>query len=171
MKVRLLALAGLAISFALPTFAQEKDTVDPQTRQQLEAIIKKYEEAFNKHDAAAVAAFYTEDAVLDSPLGVFSGRAGVEKYYLEVFQQFNSTDLVIRLDYIYAFGTDGFNRVFGENRRIGGKIPNYGVHDVCAIGKFTANIPSGQSGGNRSAIYTPEGDAWKIRVLIVRYNP
>jgi hypothetical protein len=90
MKIHyLLALVGLAISFALPTFAQEKDTVDPQTRQQLEAIIEKYEEAFNKHDAAAVAAFYTEDAALDSPLGVFSGRLGVEKYYLEVFQQFN----------------------------------------------------------------------------------
>ena len=96
MKMRLLlTLTGLAISFALPTFAQEKDTIDPQTRQQLEAIIKKYQEAFNKHDAAAMAAFYTEDAVLESPLGVFSGRAGVEKYYLEVYQQFNPTDLVI----------------------------------------------------------------------------
>jgi hypothetical protein len=31
MKIRLLgALVGLAINFAVPTFAQEKDTVDPQ---------------------------------------------------------------------------------------------------------------------------------------------
>jgi hypothetical protein len=31
MKIRLLlALVGLAIGFALPAFAQQKDTVDPQ---------------------------------------------------------------------------------------------------------------------------------------------
>ena len=31
MKIRLLgALVGLAISFALPTFAQQKETVNPQ---------------------------------------------------------------------------------------------------------------------------------------------
>jgi hypothetical protein len=82
MNIRLVTLVVLAISFALPTFAQEKDAVDPQTRQQLEAIIKSYDEAFNKHDAAAAAAFYTEDAVLESPLGVFSGRAGCREILL-----------------------------------------------------------------------------------------
>jgi hypothetical protein len=40
MKIRcLLALLGLAISFALPTPAQQTDTVDPQTIQQLAADI------------------------------------------------------------------------------------------------------------------------------------
>jgi hypothetical protein len=39
MKIRfLLALVGLAISFALPGFAQQKDTVDPEVRQQIEAF-------------------------------------------------------------------------------------------------------------------------------------
>jgi hypothetical protein len=38
MKIRLLfALVGLAISFAVPTFAQLKEVVDPQIRQQIEA--------------------------------------------------------------------------------------------------------------------------------------
>ena len=36
MKIRLVvALVGLAISFALPTFAQQKETVDPQLIQKL----------------------------------------------------------------------------------------------------------------------------------------
>jgi hypothetical protein len=36
MKTRLLgALVGLAISFALPTYAQQKETVDPQLIQKL----------------------------------------------------------------------------------------------------------------------------------------
>ena len=68
MKIRLVvALVGLAISFALPTFAQEKEEANPfpfspiaaspQIVQQLEAINLKFDEAFNKHDATAVAAF------------------------------------------------------------------------------------------------------------------
>jgi hypothetical protein len=60
------ALVGLAISFALPAFAQEKEEVNPfpfraiaaspQLVQQLDAINLKLDEAFNKLDAAAVAA-------------------------------------------------------------------------------------------------------------------
>jgi hypothetical protein len=42
MKIRLLgALVGLAISFALPTFAQQKETVDPQLIQKLDDTINK----------------------------------------------------------------------------------------------------------------------------------
>jgi hypothetical protein len=38
MKIRLIvALVGLAISFAAPTFAQQKDTGDPQITQQIRA--------------------------------------------------------------------------------------------------------------------------------------
>jgi hypothetical protein len=70
MKIRfLLALLGLAISFALPTFAQEKEEANafpfrpvlagPQLVQQVEAINLKFDEAFNKHDVAAVGALYT----------------------------------------------------------------------------------------------------------------
>jgi hypothetical protein len=56
MKIRfLLTLAGLAIGFAVPTLAQEQNTVDPEVRQQIEAVLVSFGEAFNKHDAAAVA--------------------------------------------------------------------------------------------------------------------
>ena len=65
MKTRLLgALVGLAISFALPTFAQEKETVDPQIIEQVNALFKKVDEAFNNNDAAAYAALRTEDTFL-----------------------------------------------------------------------------------------------------------
>jgi hypothetical protein len=41
MKIRLLlALVGLAISFALSTFAQQTNTPDPQLRQQLLELAK-----------------------------------------------------------------------------------------------------------------------------------
>ena len=68
MKTRLLgALVGLAISFALPTFAQQKETVDPEIRQQLDALAKKFDDASNKADAAALAALFTQDAVEVAP--------------------------------------------------------------------------------------------------------
>ena len=59
----ILTFAGLAIGFAAPALAQEQNSVDPEVRQQIEAVTKRREEAYNKHDAAAWAAFYTQDAI------------------------------------------------------------------------------------------------------------
>jgi len=53
----------LAISFALSTFAQQKETVDPKLGEAQAAFEKKVSEAYNNNDAAAVAAFYADDAV------------------------------------------------------------------------------------------------------------
>ena len=53
MKILVLALAGVAISFALPALAQQKDTAASQIDEQ---IVKKFDEAFNNGDAAALAA-------------------------------------------------------------------------------------------------------------------
>ena len=58
----MLALVGLAISFALPLLAQESDTVGLETRQRIEAVLKMRERAINKNDAAAVAVLYTRGA-------------------------------------------------------------------------------------------------------------
>jgi hypothetical protein len=64
MKIRsLLALAGFAISLALPAFAQQQDTVDPKTGEQVRALAAKYDEACNKNDAVAVTAFLTDKAI------------------------------------------------------------------------------------------------------------
>ena len=61
----LLALAGLAISFALPTFAQQKDPADAQIAQQRDLIgdakaigefgdlHRALDEAYDRNDAAA----------------------------------------------------------------------------------------------------------------------
>jgi hypothetical protein len=90
MKIQLaVALAGLAISFAVPSIAQQQNTVDPEVRQQIEAAIMKLGEAINKHDAAAVAALYTQDAVqvwsFLSAGGVASGQQAIEKRYAVEF--------------------------------------------------------------------------------------
>ena len=100
MKIRsLVTLVGLAISFALPTFAQQKDTADPRIVQQRDLLgvakaldefgelHRALDEAYNKNDAAAVAALFTEDALLVEPDGMFSGRQAIEKRYADTFQR------------------------------------------------------------------------------------
>jgi hypothetical protein len=72
MKIRLaVALVGLAISCALPTFAQQKDTADPRIAQQIPMLAAKYDEAFNSHDATAVAALFTGDGARSFRTGQF----------------------------------------------------------------------------------------------------
>jgi hypothetical protein len=86
MKIRLiLALVGLAMGFVVPAFAQHKDTVDPQKEQQIRILAAKYDAAFNNHDAAAVAALYTQHAVRVTALnnGTFHGRQAIEKAYAQ----------------------------------------------------------------------------------------
>jgi hypothetical protein len=71
----LLTLVGLAIGFAVPTFAQQKGTVDPEVRQQIEAVSMKFQEAFNNRDATNIGETLTEDAVeVRSWQGLASGR-------------------------------------------------------------------------------------------------
>src|ERR1700722_14326856 len=96
MKTRLLlALAGIAIGLISPTFAQQKDAVDPKIIEQLQKEDENFEEAYNKHDAAAIAALFTDDAVLVTPHGTFTSRAAIEKkYQKEDFETYNGSDMV-----------------------------------------------------------------------------
>ena len=90
MKIHLpLALVGLAISFASPTFAQQTNTLDPQIIEQLNASTKKIDEAFNNGDAAALSAIFTEDAVLVTDRGPIYGREAIEEYHAGLFMQFH----------------------------------------------------------------------------------
>jgi hypothetical protein len=85
----IVAILGMVISFALPTFSQDQNTVDPEVRRQIEAALKMREEAINKSDAAAVAALYTRYAASirswESEGGLASGQQAIEKRYATEF--------------------------------------------------------------------------------------
>ena len=99
MKIRLVvALAGLAISFALPTFAQQTNTPDPQLRQVAEALSKKFDDAWNNNDASALAALFTKDAVLVNDTGPIYGRDAIEKMYADLFQKVHFSDHIAKPD-------------------------------------------------------------------------
>jgi uncharacterized protein (TIGR02246 family) len=147
MKIRLvIALLGLTISFALLTFAQQKDTVDPKIVQQIRALAVKYDEAFNEHDPAAVAALYTEDGTDVTPHdGVFHGQQAIAKHLAKTeFQRWHANNLFRTVDRVIA---------------VGNEVRSFGRWD-CAFKDhaFTRHIE-----GQYLWILVREGDTWKIR--------
>jgi uncharacterized protein (TIGR02246 family) len=136
----LLAFVGLAIGFVLPTFAQ--DTVDPKTAQQIRALTAKFNEAFNKHDPAAVAALYTEDAVWATYHGTFHGRQGIEGVYADwSFKRWNKHNWVTTMTRVAPAG-----------------------NAVRATGRWSCDLGGGGSdSGLCSWVLVHEGDTWKIR--------
>jgi ketosteroid isomerase-like protein len=143
MKIRLLpALAGLAIGFAVAVFAQEKDTVDPEVRQQIEALVIKFDEAYNRSDAAAIADLFTLDAVQvwewESAGGVASDQQAIEKRYAAQLAS-SPGKLVRKLVQLYPIGDE-----------------------VCAISAFTHPQSPGKP-GYCVTIFVRELDDWKVR--------
>jgi ketosteroid isomerase-like protein len=141
MKIRLVvALVGLAIGFAFPTLAQEQNAVDPEVRQQIEDTYMKRIDAFNKQDAAAVAAFYTQDAVQVNATGsgdaLSSGQEAIKKRF-EV-ELASGSGLSGRILQVYPVGSE-----------------------VCAISEST--IQRHQT-IHVVTIYVREADEWKIRM-------
>ena len=148
MKTHVLAtLVGLATGFVVPATAQEKEEVNPQILQLIEANDKAYDEAFNKHDAAAIAALYSENAVLMTPDGVFTGQGDIEKRYTLLLEQTHCTDHVNKLDQVHT--------PLGVN--------------PWAVGSWTAKHDTTPYTGFRFLVYVPApaGGAWKVSTEVI----
>jgi ketosteroid isomerase-like protein len=144
MNIRLLsALAGWAIAFAVPAVAEEQNTVDPEVRQEIEAVLMKYDEAYNKQDAAAVAALFTPVAVevlgWDTGGGAASGQQAIEKRYA-VELAGGMKNHVSKLVQVYPIGSE-----------------------VCAITKNSV----AQWKNTAVRIYVRDADTWKINMAYV----
>src|SRR5258708_37921691 len=83
-------LVGLAIGFALPTFAQQTNTPDPQLHQQLVALFKKFDEVWNSNDHGAWAALFTDDAIEVTNTERIYGRNAIEKNWADLKLQFSN---------------------------------------------------------------------------------
>jgi ketosteroid isomerase-like protein len=157
MKIRfLLALVGLAISFAFPTFAQQTSTPDPQLRQRLLVLIQKYSDAENNNDATALAALYTEDAVEVTDRGPVNGRKVIEKLHADDLQKVHVSNHLITVDQ--------------DSPQIIGTAGN----ELWATGECSETIQGKNFGpipikGYWSVLR--EGEDWKIRMLTWNITP
>ena len=146
MKMRfLLALAGLAIALTMPTLAQPNESApNEQDRQQIEALAARYAEAANRHDAAAIAALFTEQGAIVSPEGIHSGRQAIEKFYRDTFNAAAVADTVITTTELHAVGDL-----------------------VWAVGQWRNNTQQGHWG----AVEERRGGAWQLRMLTFNVTP
>jgi ketosteroid isomerase-like protein len=144
------ALVGLAISFALPIYAQQKDLADPQTTQKLLGTRKAYDEAAGNHDAAAIAALFTRDAVMVTPEGPIIGRQAIQKWYTDLYQRWHPKNRIGKVDgnAPHLIGTAG-NELWAT-----------GEWSETGQGKNGEPLPVK---GYWASIYVREGDDWKIR--------
>ena len=159
MKSRLvIPLIGMAISFALPTLAQQTNASDPQLREQVLAFVTKYEEAINNGDAAAAAAFFAEDGVLVNDTGPVYGKEAIEKYYIGVFQNESFNNYMITVD-------QNFPQIIGKTG-----------DEAWSAGEWRSTVRGEDFGpieqrGFWSVIDTREGDARKVRMLTWNITP
>jgi ketosteroid isomerase-like protein len=134
-------------------------TPDPELRQQVIAgKHKKYDEAFNKNDAAAVVALFTEDAVFVTPTGPVYGREAIEKWYADFFQQWHPSGSIGMLDQYspHLIGTAG--NEFWSN----------GDFSMTLQAETGEPIPLK---GYFSEILVRDGDAWKVQMLAYNTTP
>jgi uncharacterized protein (TIGR02246 family) len=140
-----LAIVAVALGMSvLPAAAPHAD--ESKVIQEVQAITTNYIDAFNRKDAAAVAALYTQDGVFVNGAGqVVSGQAAVEKS-LEAF--FKTADPTLE----------------------GGPDEIHGIGDgAWAIGHTTITI-KGQGEpralpGHYAAVYLREGAVLKVRLV------
>src|ERR1700683_1339404 len=146
MKMGLLvALVGFAIVFAVPAFAQQKDTIGPQVAEQVRALAAKYDEAFNKSDATALGALFSEDAVFSGLHGKFKGRQAIVNFHSQqVFARWHANNRVTTVDRVDSVSDE-----------------------VSSSGRWSETVQSNGSkniGGTYSWVLIRDGDSWKIRV-------
>jgi uncharacterized protein (TIGR02246 family) len=142
MKIRtVVTLVGLAISFTVPISAQQSNTVDPEVRQQIEAVLMKFDEAYNKHDATAIADLFTPDAVdvfrWGSEGGNASGQQAIKKRYEAEASESSGSNMTHKLVQVYPIG-----------------------EDICAFTEYSVMMWKGKT----LIIFVRDADTWKIRM-------
>jgi Domain of unknown function (DUF4440) len=108
----------LTISLALPTYAQQKDVADPQTTQKILALSKAFDEATNSNDPAAIAAFFTRDAIFVTTEGPIFGRQAIQKWHTDLFQWWHPKNYISKLEgnAPHLLGRYGWQRTVSKRR-------------------------------------------------------
>ena len=139
---RLAMTAGLLALDAAPALARDKVTI--------EKLNDAWTVAFNKGDAAAVAAMYTEDAFVPPPSAeMVGGRAAIEAFWRQKAQQLGDAKLTT-LDLLLP--TFGIQQVIQPSLP---KIIHSGLVGVRAAVPACSGLPSVSASSRSSASPMP----------------
>jgi uncharacterized protein (TIGR02246 family) len=128
-------LAIVIVSLSAPAFAD-----DAALKKQVDQLNSAYMESFNKQDAAGVAAFFANGAIIVAPS--WGARTDIEQYFKDMFKMgFNRGESTV--DQISPLGAD------------------------TALGTGTYRITSPEIAGLWTATYVREDGKWKLRMLSV----
>jgi uncharacterized protein (TIGR02246 family) len=119
------------------------EAVDPATSP-FAALGKQYTEAYNRKDAAAVAALFSEDAIRVSASGMIQGRAAINKAVEDAIQG-GGHDLSLRYHVAHVDGNTGWAIVEYQSQ---------------VRGKDGADTPVH---GHSTTVYVRDGGNWKIK--------
>jgi ketosteroid isomerase-like protein len=135
---------------------EQTNMFDPQLRQQFGAKSKRFDKACSNNGAAAIAAFFTEDAVLVRETGSVCGRKAIEKSFADLFQKWRVSHHIRKCD------------------QYSPHIIRTAGNEMWATGVWGATV-QGQSGGpiQHEGYWTViRGvDDWKIQMLTLERNP
>jgi uncharacterized protein (TIGR02246 family) len=140
--IRLPMVLGWLVFAAAPVLAQDRTTI--------EKLNEAWTAAFNKGDAVAVAAMYTEDAYVLPPGGeMVKGRAGIEAFWRQAAQQMSDAKLTTLN--VLPLGP-------GAAREIG------------TVSLKTKNQPSQEITGKYVVVWLKVGADWKLATDIWNSN-
>jgi uncharacterized protein (TIGR02246 family) len=135
---------ALMIGMAVPAAAQQMS--DQDARSAAQSFLDTYNKGLLDHDATALAALYTEDAVIFTTNGVLSGRPAIEKALDETLKHYRPDPS--KLGYVAAVGNDVIVRG----------------------GNWSGTFPAGNGGapihmkGYWTTTDVRDGSTWKIRM-------
>jgi ketosteroid isomerase-like protein len=136
----------LAIALVGPAWAQPTNTVDPQTRQQVEAIVANYVGAVNKGDGQTLAALYAANFISITPNSKRTTGAEVQDEIAGVHKR--GLALSAKVDDVEPlFGGQGL------------------VATAPYEGTFANDPGTPHVRGNFLFVLERAGDSWKVRIF------
>lgn len=148
--VIVVSLAVFAMS--APSFAQTDKTGRPNLQQAVEMLLMKFQDIYNKKDAAGLATLYMDDAVLVPPGPIATGKQSVEQAWRATLDT-GRTGLKFKIQQIHAEGDL-----------------------VWSVGQFTVMSPDEKGTlqerqGNFAHVYQWQGNELKFRVHAFNFLP
>jgi uncharacterized protein (TIGR02246 family) len=141
-------VAAIIVAVSAPASAQSTDPANSP----LAAVGKQYVEAFNRKDAAAVAALFADDAVRVNAQGIIRGREAIQKATKDGLDA-GGHDLSLQYREAHIDGNTGWS-IAEANFRVRGKDGADSPVRILA-----------------TSVWVQSGGAWKIRAQSLVNTP